>query len=95
MPKKKIRYRVDVAYPGNLFLRNMHDFENRPEAVIDKMLKQARLPQISGSGFGGHRDFNIIDLKSMKAVYKTKKIIRHVFKNRNIRGYYTEHSIQE
>ena len=53
MPKKKIRYRVDVVYPGEFFLRNMANFENRPEAVIDKMLRQARLPQISGSGLGG------------------------------------------
>ena len=92
----KIRYRVDVMYPGEYFLRDMEDFENRPEAVIDQMLKKARLPEIGGSGYGFNtRDFSVTDLKSMKAVYKAKKIVRRVFKNRNIKGYETTHEIQE
>jgi len=88
----KTEFTVSVEYPAEHFFTDMRDFDNRPEGVIDRELDKAKLPEIGGSGCGfGVRDFSIYGLKSMDAVYAAKRIIRKVFKNRNISGYSTSH----
>lgn len=86
-------YIVSVEYPAHYFMSDVWDFDNRPEGVIDRELSKAKLPEIGGSGCGfGVRDFSIYGLKNMDAVYTAKRIIRKVFKNRNIKGYKTQHA---
>ena len=89
---KKTKYAVYAEYPADFFFRDMHDLKNRPEVVINRELKKAKFPYIGGSGCGfGLRDFDVYGLKNMQDVYAVKRIIRKVFKNRNIKGYKLTH----
>jgi hypothetical protein len=78
----KTKYYVTMEYPL------AHFFGNKPDNFIDKCLREAKLPEIDGSGAGfGVRDCTVHDLKTKKDANKVVSIAKKAFKKFKIEDY--------